>query len=231
MRSTEKVVCFLIVALCVWAISMQVATNLQFQGSQSNRIMLVELGSDAAALNLAVQANGPRDFDGIAHNIRMVVRNTDMDFVFIPLYWLTYLSLAYLAGILGNRALAAAAAFSIVIAAVFDVLENGAILTAMGVKPFTDAVAVDIWEYSQTKWAFFFVSTLLLGLAMALNRRVSGFRRNCGWVFTAAGVFGIVGLILNSVNLSMAFRLMNFGMLLVKELNHIDAAHHAHAHA
>ena len=69
----------------------------------------------------------------------MVVRNTYMDYLFILLYWLTFVGLAVLAGRMGERVLGACAAILITGAAVGDVLENGAILTAMGVKPFTDS--------------------------------------------------------------------------------------------
>src|ERR1017187_6176248 len=123
MRVTEKAVAILILALSAWAI-----------------LMWAELGSDSAQLNQAVAAN---EIDGIAHNVQMVVRNTYMDYVFILLYWTTFLSLAVLAGRMGQRILSACSALLISGAALNDLLENGAILTAMKVKPFTDAVAVD----------------------------------------------------------------------------------------
>ncbi len=53
MRSTEKFVAILVLALVAWAVLMALATS--FQGSQSNRILLVELGTDAVSLNQAVQ--------------------------------------------------------------------------------------------------------------------------------------------------------------------------------
>jgi hypothetical protein len=93
MRATEKAVAIMIVALSVWAILMRVTTN--FEGPGSNRIMRLELSSDAASINQAVRGNGPRDIEGVTHNIQMVVRNTYMDFVFILLYWLTFLSLPF----------------------------------------------------------------------------------------------------------------------------------------
>ena len=79
MRTNEKVVAVLILALWTWVIVMWAATS--FQGHESNRILRVELGSDAASLNQAVAANDRYDKAGIAHNIQMVVRNTYMDFV------------------------------------------------------------------------------------------------------------------------------------------------------
>ncbi len=82
MRSTEKLVAVLIVALAGWAVLMTVTTG--FRGSQSNRILLVQLGTDAASLNRAVEANGSSDREGIAHNVQMVVRNTYMDFCLHP---------------------------------------------------------------------------------------------------------------------------------------------------
>ena len=84
MRATEKAVAIMILALSVWAILMRVTTN--FEGPGSNRILRVELGSDAASLNQAVRGNDPRDTQGVTHNIQMVLRNTYMDFVFILLY-------------------------------------------------------------------------------------------------------------------------------------------------
>ena len=65
MRTTEKTAGILIIALILWGIVMIAATNLQFQGSQSNRILLVELGTDAASLNQAVQATGKSDAEAL----------------------------------------------------------------------------------------------------------------------------------------------------------------------
>jgi len=244
MRSTEKLVAILILVLAAWAVLMALTTN--FQGSQSNRILLVELGSDAASLNLAVQAGGKTDTEDIGHNIRMVVRNTYMDFVFIVLYWLTFVGLSYLAGLLGQRVLAICATLCISFAALADVLENHAILIAMGVSPFTDPVAVDISEYSQFKWACFFLATVLLGLAIALNSRTSRMRRVTGGIFIASGVFGILGIVRYRVTLDFAMMMINLGIVLLaaallltvwklyqslKELNHNGHTHHPQVHA
>lgn len=213
MRAIEKAVAIFILAMSGWAILMWTATS--FQGNQSNRILLVELGSDAASLNQAVAANGKNDIDGIAHNIKMVVRNTYMDFVFILLYWLTFVSLAVLAGRLGQRFLAACAAIFISVAAVGDLLENSAILIAMGVKPFTDPVAVDISEYSQLKWASFFLALLLLGLAIALNRRVSNLRRASGGLFIAGALFGSIGIVRYRVSLDVTIVMFAIAMMFI----------------
>lgn len=244
MRTTEKLVAILILGLAAWAVLMTLATN--FRGSQSNRILLVELGSDAASLDQAVQANGQTDRDGVAHNIRMVVRNTYMDFVFIVLYWLTFVFLTYLAGVLGQRALAMCATLCISFAAIADVLENQSILVAMGVTNFTDAVAVDISEYSQFKWAFFFLATVLLGLAIALNRHTSTIRRATGGIFIASGVIGILGIVRYRVSLDFAIVMINIAVALfaaallltlwklyqsLKELGHREDTRHAHVAA
>jgi hypothetical protein len=189
MRVTEKAVAIIILALSAWAIIMWATTS--FQGHEVNRILRVELGGDAADLNQAV-AGG--DNSGVARNIQMVVRNTYLDYVFIFLYWLTFVSLAVLAGRLGKRFLAACAAILITGAAIGDLLENAAILTAMQVQPFTDAVAVDISLFSEWKWAFFFLAALLLGLAIALNHHISNIRRLSGGLFLASGAFGLLGI-------------------------------------
>ena len=237
MRATEKIVAIMIVALSVWAVLMEVSTS--FQGNGSDRILRVELGSDAASLNQAVAGNP-------AHNRQMVVRNTYMDFVFILLYWLTVLSLAFLAGRMGRRFLAACAGLCISVAAISDLFENGAILAAMRVNPFTDPVAVDISEFSQWKWAFFFLASLFLGLAIAMNHRVSVMRRTSGGIFIAAGLVGILGISRYRVSLDFAMWLINLGMLLfaaallltlwklylsIKELNHVEHINHVHVHS
>ena len=212
MRTTQKIVVILILALATWFGLMMAASR--FQGHQSNRILLVELGSDAASLTKAVQANGEDDRDGIAHNIQMVVRNTHLDFVFIFLYWLTFLGLSYRAGRRGQPILAVCAAFAISAAAVADLLENDAILVAMHVKNFTDAVAVDIWEYSQAKWVLFFLAVLLLGLSIALNRGTSNLRRSTGGILLASGVLGMMGIAGNRVSLGFTIVMINLGILL-----------------
>jgi hypothetical protein len=243
-RNTEKVVAVLILALTTWAVLMWAVTG--FAGSQSNRILLVELGSDATSLDQAVQANGKTDREGIAHNIQMVKRNTYLDFVFVLLYWMTFFSLAYLAGMLGQRVLAFCSAASMTAAAVADLLENHSILTAMGFRNFTDAVAVDISEYSQAKWAFFFLAIFLLGLAMAMNQRTSQFRRVTGGVFLASGVFGMAGIARCRISFDFAAAMLNVGMFLtaaallltlwkiyrsLKELDQLERAQHAHLRA
>jgi hypothetical protein len=244
MRATERVVAILIVTLLVWAVLMKVAPS--FQGTESSRILRVELGSDAASLYKAVRGNNRTDVEGVTHNIQMVVRHTYMDFVFILLYWLTFLSLAFLAGRMGRRFLATCAGLSISIAALSDLFENGAILTAMHVTPFTDAVAVDISEFSQWKWAFFFLATLFLGLAIAMNHRVSNLRRASGGVFIAAGLVGMLGIARYRVSLDFAMWLIQLAELLVaaallltlwkiylsvKELNHVEHTTRAHVHS
>ena len=241
MRVTEKAVAIIILTFSAWAIVMWLATS--FQGNEPNRILRVELGEDAAQLNQAVA--GP-DNDAIAHNIEMVVRNTYMDFVFILLYWLTFVGLAMLAGRMGKRVLGACAALLITGAAVNDLLENGAILTAMRVKPFTDAVAVDISEYSQWKWVFFFVASILLGLAIALNDRVSNVRRLSGGLFIASGVFGLLGIMRYRVSLEYSLWMVDIGILLIaaaliltlwkiyhsiREIDRVEHMDRVHAHA
>jgi hypothetical protein len=246
MRATEKAVAILIVALSVWAVLMKVTTS--FQGTESHRILRVELGSDAASLYQAVRANGRTDVEGVTHNIQMVIRHTYMDFVLILLYWLTFLSMAFLAGRMGRRFLATCAGLAISIAALSDLFENGAILTAMHVKTFTDAVAVDISEFSQWKWAFLFLASLFLGLAIAMNNRVSTLRRASGGVFIAAGLVGILGIARYRVSLDFAMWLIDVGVffmaaafmltlwklyLSVKQLNHVEHTTRApvHSHA
>ena len=241
MRAIEKAVAIMILALSAWAIIMWAATS--FQGQESDRILRMELGSSAASLRQAVQSD---DSNGVAHNIQMVVRNTDLDFVLILLYWLTFLGLAVLAGRLGKRFLAVCAGLSISVAALADLFENGAILTAMQVRPFTDQAAVDISTFSQWKWVFFFLALLFLGLAIAMNHRVSTMRRASGWLFIASGAFGLLGITRYRVSLDFAMWMINIGLLLVaaallltlwklylslKELNHIEHVGHAHVHS
>lgn len=242
MRVTEKAVAVIILALITWNVIMSAATN--FVGNESSRILRVELGEDAASLNQAVAANGRNDRDGIAHNVQMVIRNTYMDYVFILLYWMTFTALAVLAARLGKRFLAACATILISFAALCDLLENRAILSAMHVRPFTDQVAVDISEYSQVKWAFFYMALLLLGLAIALNQRVSTLRRVTGGLFIAAAVFGVLGIARYRVSLDFTIWMFRFGMLFIaaallltlwkiylslKELNQLQELKHVHA--
>ena len=115
----------------------------------------------------------------------------------------------------GERVLGVCAALLITGAALSDLLENGAILTAMRVKPFTDAVAVDISEYSQWKWSFFFLAAIVLGLAIALNRRVSRVRRLSGGLFVASGVFGLLGVARCRVSLEFSLWMIDIGILML----------------
>ena len=246
MRTIEKTTGILILALILWGIVMIAATNLQFQGSQSNRILLVELGSDAASLDQAVQANGKNDASGIARNVELVILNTRLDFVFIFLYLLTFLSLDYLAGLLGKRFLSVCSAICICAAALCDVEENLAILSAMQVHPFTDQLAVDITMFSEWKWAFFFLAALFLGLAIALNHHISPLRRASGGIFIAAAAFGILGISRHRVSLDFTIWMIGIADLFIiaallltlwkiyqslKELNHFHEVQHPRAQA
>ena len=147
---------------------------------------------------------------------------------------------------MGRRFLAACAGLCISVAALSDLFENGAILTAMGVKAFTDPLAVDISEFSQWKWAFFFLASLFLGLAIAVNHRVSMMRRTSGGIFIAAGLVGILGISRYRVSLDFAMWLINLGLLLfaaallltlwklylsINELNHVEQVNHMHVHS
>jgi hypothetical protein len=241
MRMIEKIASVLIVALWAWALIMWTATS--FRGQETDRIMRVELSLDAASLNQAV--SGP-DRSDVAHNMEMVVRNTKLDFGFILLYWLSFLSLAALAGRMGQRSLAICSALFITGAAVCDLFENGAILTAMRVKLFTDPVAVDISEFSQWKWSGFFLASLLLGLALAINHRISTLRRVSGGLFIAGGVIGLFGMTRYRVSLGFAMGTINLALLLLsaalllslwkiflslRGLSHVEHVHHPHSHA
>ncbi len=84
----------------------------------------------------------------------------------------------------------------------------------MRLKPFTDAVAVDISEFSQWKWAFFFLASILLGLAVALNRHVSTIRRLSGGLFIASGVFGLLGIMRYRVSLEYSMWMIDIGLLI-----------------
>jgi hypothetical protein len=147
---------------------------------------------------------------------------------------------------MGKRFLAVCATVLISFAALCDLLENYSILLAMRVSPFTDAVAVDISEYSQSKWAFFFLALLLLGLAIALNHRVSTLRRATGGLFIASAAFGLLGVARYRVSLDFTIWMFRFALLFLvaalaltlwkifqslKELNQLERVEHAHLHA
>jgi hypothetical protein len=240
MRTIEKAVAIIILALTAWAVITWAATR--FDGFQPNRILRVQLGSDAAQLNQAVAAP---DNDGVANNVRMVVRNTRMDYFFIFLYVLAFIGLGALAGFMRQRTLGICAGLLIIGAAYSDLLENGAILTAMRFNPFTDAVAVDISDFSQWKWAFFFVASIVLGLAFATNRHVSRIRRMAGGWFIAGGIVGILGVMRYRVALEFTLWMIDIAMVLIsvallltlwklyhsiKELEHYEHLEGAHVH-
>ena len=241
MRVTEKAAAVLILALSTWMVIMWAATS--FQGYEANRMLRLELGSDAASLNQAVRGTAS---DAAAYNIQMVVRNTYMDYILILLYWLTFVSLSVLAGRMGQRVLGVCAAILISGAALNDMLENGAILTTMRLQPFTDAVAVDISEFSQWKWTFFFLASILLGLAVALNRRVSTIRRASGGLFIASGLFGLLGIMRYRVSLEYSMWMIDIGLLIfagalaltlwkiyhsLKVHSRVNDVHRVHVHA
>jgi hypothetical protein len=210
MRFGEKTIAIIILALAAWAVIMVGATR--FEGSESNRILRVELGASADQLSQAVAA---RDSEGIANNIHMVERNTQMDYVLILLYWLAFVGLAMVAARRGAQVLGVFAVLFITGAAVGDVLENEAILTAMQVRPFLDTVAADVSECSQWKWSFFFIACVVLGLAFAMNRRVSRLRRLAGGLFIASGAFGLLGIARYRVSLEFTLVMIDVAILLV----------------
>jgi hypothetical protein len=241
MRVIEKAVAIIILALIGWTVIMYAATR--FDSFQSNRILRVELGSAAGQLSQAVTA---LDSSGITNNIQMVIRNTQMDYFFIVLYWLTFVGLAAVAAWMGERALAIGVFLLITGAAMSDVLENQAIFVAMRIRPFADTVAVDIADFSQWKWTFFFLASVVLGLAYAVNRHASTIRRATGGLFIAGGAFGMLGIARYRVALDFSLTMIDFAMLLVavallltlwklyhsiRTLEHREHSRHKHAHA
>ena len=125
-------------------------------------------------------------------------------------------------------------------------MRTATILTALRVKAFTEPLAVDISEFSQWKWAFFFLASLFLGLAIAVNPRVSIMRRASGGIFIAAGLVGILGISRYRISLDFAMWLMNLGVLLlaaalvltlwklylsINELNHAEQVNHMQVHS
>jgi len=74
---------------------------------------------------------------------------------------------------------------------------------------------VVISEFSLWKWTCFFLGTLLLGLAIMVNHRVSTMRRVSGAIFLASGLIGILGILRSRVSLDFAIETINVGLLLV----------------
>lgn len=212
MRVTEEATAILIVLLSLWCLTMWVATDMQFQGNESSRILRVELGSDAADLDQAVKAP---DAAGVERNVQLIRRNTYMDYVFILLYWLTFVSLAVLEGQIGLRRFAVATILLITLAALCDLLENGTILTFTWLSSYTDSVAVDISQISILKWSLFFSAMLVLGLGFAVNHRISNLRRIAGGLLIASGVFGLLGIVRYRVAIDFSILMVNFSLLLI----------------
>ena len=194
-----------------------------------------------ASLRQAVQADDEgRQRTALPKTLRLVIRSTHLDFVFILLYWLTFLSLAYLAGILGKRFFAACCAIFISCAVLADMLEN----QRHPVGHAGSSIYGRSWQWispsspsgngRSSSWR-----VLFLGLAIALNHRIVAIRRISGGVFIAAGLCGILGLSRHRVSLDFPIWMITFGIFLVsaalllslwkfyqslKELNQLDQA-------
>jgi hypothetical protein len=91
-----------------------------------------------------------------------------VDFILISLYTSTFILLALRAGTRA-KPLVILACVSIVITGILDVLEDRAILLAIGW--WSAAQPQNVALFGFPKWAMFYVSTLLLGVVLVINQR------------------------------------------------------------
>jgi hypothetical protein len=152
-----------------------------------------------------VQMVGPRDQDPYSagsRNRSLLRWQQFLDFLFIALYLALFWILGGVeisAGFGGSLFLGIAVRAAIVLAAVFDVLEDRAILRAVG----DDSYAQPIRNFGVPKWVFFFLALILVSVlflylclrshdAGSLDRALAGL---IGLLLAAGGLLGLAGLI------------------------------------
>src|ERR1051326_3661006 len=176
-----------LVAIMVWIAMMscegsafrQPCTETSFLKSiacHSAPLANLELAPDASAFRNLIDQQNPAD--NRRWNAEVIRVNTCMDFLFIILYWLTFVFLAKnqdaaIPTTSGSTRLTwwfAAVASLISVAALLDVWENVRLLSALqklsdSANDFVVPAAV-----SQAKWLFFAAAVLFLGLSFLRNR-------------------------------------------------------------
>ena len=124
-----------------------------------------------------------------AWNLETARVNTWMDFLFIGLYWATYVLFARTAsGFLSRCAIAA-----ISVAAVFDLAENYRLLQAIGYMTDAKPILHTPGFPSHIKWASFAIATFLLGLGMlrvkSVGAKIIAAYLLCSAPLIALGIF------------------------------------------
>ena len=205
----QRVFWFLLLATVIWAVGMQVEMRgyLPQQGrsdfpsrceSNAPVIAQIELARDPACFaNLIAVRSLSQKNDVRAHNLKLAVWNTYADFVFILLYWLTFLAFAKLLWATSGRAgwLAIAVAILITAAALLDVWEDWLMLRGFhhvceGNLDFWPSGAVSAW-----KWCVLGLATVVLGVfCFAVERRV--LRKMMAGLLMVSGVVTMTGTLM-----------------------------------
>jgi hypothetical protein len=178
---------FLLGMLLLWAIYMQVRT------SKAGRLAELELAKNGGELSDVVCHNAPPGrWDAI-------VLNTKLDYVFIILYTLSICAMTWTAAVQKHHwnALLLIVLVAILTTAVFDVLENRAILATPGGSTctFSDADAVRIHTPSRVKWTCFYLALGLLGAGYITIFRHMGLLTGAGGLLILCAAIGAVGLL------------------------------------
>jgi hypothetical protein len=192
----EKAAIVLIVLTSLWATVMQCTSVSYIVKGGEKPILQAELARSAedleAAVNNSATPSQRRD------NINMVIRNTHLDYVFIALYWMTFLAISGVVARVSSRSVGIFTAALITVAAVFDLIENRALLKALHaglpLPRFNDDMAAQaISNPSLVKWFFIFGTLLVVGTALLFGSKSPLVLRAAGVLFLAGGLLGFTG--------------------------------------
>jgi hypothetical protein len=197
-----------ILILCLAGIGAQMQRDNKFDpppslpGSFRSPILVMELVRTAENVRSVL-----RDPMG-QHNRDLVRRQIELDWAFIPAYWICFTGLGLIALACpwpGARVIGALVIFTAEAAALCDVFENQGILLILDTPPahLNDSMATAIRHPSLAKWGFLaVVEAGLATLFLAYGRREflpKVLTKIAGWAFGIAAVLGLFGVAIPTV--------------------------------
>lgn len=195
--SSQRLLWFALIAIIVWGLLMawEVAQFKISDCKPPSTEPIAVSGGPIAALELA---SGQEIFEQVINrskdgrtdctnwNLETARVNTWMDYFFIALYWSTFwfLSLQY------GGLLSGIVRILISLTAVFDVIENFYLLSALRAMSWQHPPTSLPVHFSQLKWALFGAATLVLGIVLARTRKICPGLMSALMILSALLTFG-----------------------------------------
>lgn len=195
MKGTQGYLFAALVATILWSVMMacqfmsyRIAAGCQPPTNAGRVIADLELAGSSERFLCLIGTGNPADPESVrGHNLRLLRQNTHMDYLFIALYWTTFLLFSLLHR--GSRGTAVAATITFTTAC--DLVENQRLLGAVRAIEQAQVRFLTPSLPSHLKWVFLGLATLALA---EMLRHVPGFwRRLLALLMALAGALTLVG--------------------------------------